>query len=111
MRVIGRIYLLLTACVARIKLATRCCAVVVMTCLAMLGGRAEACMVCIPFPEDTATDQLLQADVVVLGRENPDQPFSYVAIEVLKGKLEQHDTPTPGVQSRGIRGVDVRRRD
>jgi disulfide oxidoreductase YuzD len=62
-----------------------------MTCLAMLGGRAEACMVCIPFPEDTATDQLLQADVVVLGRENPDQPFSYVAIEVLKGKLDDPD--------------------
>ena len=58
-----------------------------MTCLAMLGGRAEACMVCIPFPGDTATDQLLQADVVVLARENPDKPFSYVAVEVLKGEF------------------------
>jgi hypothetical protein len=45
-------------------------------------------MVCIPFPEDTATDQLLRADVVVLARENPDKPFSFVAVEVLKGALD-----------------------
>ena len=45
-------------------------------------------MVCIPFPEATVTDQLLQASVVVLARENPDKPFSYVAVEVLKGELE-----------------------
>jgi len=54
----------------------------------MFAGRAEACMVCIPFPEDTATDQLLRADVVVLARENPDKPFSFVAVEVLKGDLD-----------------------
>ncbi len=59
-----------------------------MVCLAIWAGRAEACMVCIPFPEDTATDQLLQADVVVLARENPDKPFSYIAVEVLKGELD-----------------------
>lgn len=63
-------------------------AVVMMSCLAMFGGRTEACMVCIPFPEDTATDQLLQADVVVLARENAEKPFSYVTVEVLKGVLD-----------------------
>lgn len=87
MRAIRQIYLLFTACVAWLKSATRYLAAIAVTCFAMLGGRAEACMVCIPFPEDTATDQLLQADVVVRARENPDKPFSYVAVEVLKGEL------------------------
>ena len=80
MRAIRQIYLLFTACVAWLKSATRYLAAIAVTCFAMLGGRAEACMVCIPFPEDTATDQLLQADVVVRARENPDKPFSYLAI-------------------------------
>ena len=44
-------------------------------------------MVCIPFPEKTITDQLLHADVVVLARENPEKPFSYIAKKVLKGNL------------------------
>ena len=47
-----------------------------------------ACMVCIPFPEGTAIDDLLEADVVVLARENPDKPFSYLAVETLQGELE-----------------------
>ena len=51
-------------------------------------GTAGACMVCIPFPEDTATDRLLEAEVVVLARENPDKPFSFITIETLKGELE-----------------------
>ncbi len=65
--------------------------VVMMSFLAMFGGRAEACMICIPFPEDTATDQMLKADVVVLARENAEKPFSYVAVEVLKGVLSDPD--------------------
>jgi hypothetical protein len=47
-----------------------------------------ACTVCIPFPEGTAIDDLLEADVVVLACENPDKPFSYIAIETLQGELE-----------------------
>ena len=89
MRAIGQFHLVFTAQVAWMKRATRCLAVVAMICVAMLGGRAEACVVCIPFPEDTVTDQLLQADVVVLARENPDKPFSYVAVVVLKGDLDE----------------------
>jgi len=51
-------------------------------------GRAEACAVCIAVPETTAADRLIAADVVVLARENPDKPFSFVAVEVLAGELE-----------------------
>jgi hypothetical protein len=45
-------------------------------------------MVCIPYPQNTAADYLLAADVVVLARENPEKPFSYLAVEVLKGDLD-----------------------
>ena len=71
----------------RVKHIRHYLAVITLSCLALFAGRIEACMVCIPFPEDTATDQLLAADVVVLARENPDKPFSFVAVEVLKGEL------------------------
>jgi hypothetical protein len=47
-----------------------------------------ACIVCIPFPEGTAIDELLKADIIVFARENPDKPFSYIAIETLQGELE-----------------------
>ena len=45
-------------------------------------------MICIPLPESTAADRLIAADIVVLARENPDKPFSYLAVEVLKGELD-----------------------
>jgi len=51
-------------------------------------GTASACVVCIPFPEDTVTDRLLKAGVVVLARENSQKPFSFSARVVLKGELE-----------------------
>lgn len=70
------------------KRATHCLAAVAVSCLAMFGCRAEACMVCIPFPQDTVADCLLSAKVVVLARENPKKPFSHVAVEVLKGDLD-----------------------
>lgn len=63
---------------------------VTLSFLSMFGGLAEACMVCIPFPQDTVADHLVSAKVVVLARENPKKPFSYIAVEVLKGDL---DTP------------------
>ena len=72
----------------RAKRVTHFLAAITVICLALFAGRSEACMVCIPFPEDTATDQLLRGDVVVLARENPDKPFSFVAVEVLKGDLD-----------------------
>jgi disulfide oxidoreductase YuzD len=70
------------------KRTTHCVAAVAMSCLAIFGGRAEACMVCIPFPQNTVADDLLSATVIVLARENPKKPFSYVAVEVLKGDLD-----------------------
>jgi hypothetical protein len=59
-----------------------------LVCSAIAAGPAMACIVCISLPEDTMTDRLLKAEVVVLARENPEKPFSYAATAVLKGELE-----------------------
>ncbi len=49
--------------------------------------RVEACPVCFLLPQKTAADLLIQSPVVVLARENPERPFSYLAIERLKGQM------------------------
>jgi hypothetical protein len=57
--------------------------------LALLAGllvpAASACQVCIPMPVKTLADRLLEADALVLAREDPARPFHYVVREVLKG--------------------------
>ena len=49
---------------------------------------AQACMVCLPMPRTTAADRLIDAQIVAFAREDPQQPFSYRAVEVLKGNLD-----------------------
>ena len=73
----------------RITLPAGCIATLAAVCFALYGGPALACMVCIPFPEKTATDRLLEASAVVLARENPGKPYSYASIETLKGKIDR----------------------
>ena len=48
---------------------------------------SRACMVCIPFPEATIIDRLLDADTVVLARADPQNPFAYRAVATLHGDL------------------------
>ncbi|MGD8265606.1 MAG: hypothetical protein PVH09_03515 [Chromatiales bacterium] len=57
-----------------------------LTLLAFLLARtADACQVCIPMPVKTLADRLLEADALVLAREDPERPFQYAAVKVLKG--------------------------
>lgn len=53
----------------------------------LLGPVANACQICVPLPQKTLADRLLEADAVLLAREDPDRPYHFVAIEVLKGKI------------------------
>jgi hypothetical protein len=53
--------------------------------IGLLVGSANACQVCIPMPVETLADRLLEADALVLAREDPARPFHYAAVEVLKG--------------------------
>lgn len=51
-----------------------------------LAPAALACQICVPFPKKSAADYLIEADAVVLAREDPDRPFHFRAIEVLRGR-------------------------
>lgn len=59
--------------------------------LALLLEPAPACQICLPFPKKSAADGLIEADAVVLARENPQKPFSLIALEVLKGEVEDKE--------------------
>ena len=48
---------------------------------------AGACQICVPLPQDTLADRLLDAETVVLAREDPERPFQFVAVETLKGEV------------------------
>jgi hypothetical protein len=52
---------------------------------------ANACQVCFPMPVKTLADRLLEADALVLAREDPERPFHYATKEILKG--DPGDTP------------------
>lgn len=60
----------------------------VITVAALLGFAAQvtfACQICVPFPTKSAADYLIESDTVVLAREDPERPFHYATIKVLKG--------------------------
>lgn len=58
---------------------------IAVSLLAGLFPTVEACQVCVPFPTKSAADYLIEADAVVLAREDPDRPFHFRAVEVLMG--------------------------
>lgn len=59
----------------------------ILTILLLLAPSAFACQICVPIPTQSAADQMIAAETVVLARENPDKPFSLLATETLKGNL------------------------
>lgn len=62
-------------------------ALAVVLVLLALAQTAHACVVCIPYPTKTAADHLVAGSAVVLARENPAKPFSYLAVETLAGEV------------------------
>lgn len=49
---------------------------------------AQACVICIPYPTTTHADLLMESEVVVIAREDPDKSFSYAPVVFLKGKAD-----------------------
>ena len=65
-----------------------------IACLAFAGAHsALACGVCVEKPEKTVSDRILNADTVVIAREDRDQPYSFAPVTFLAGAA--HDTPIP----------------
>jgi hypothetical protein len=48
-------------------------------------GAADACTLCVGYPEKSAADWLIESSSVALAREDPNQPFSLAPVEFLKG--------------------------
>jgi hypothetical protein len=53
--------------------------------LTALAIPANACTLCVGFPEESAADVLIASAAVALAREDPNEPFSLAPIELLKG--------------------------
>lgn len=51
----------------------------------------EACLVCIPYPLTTLADNLIGSDTVIMARERSDKPYSFFAVDVLKGSRNKKD--------------------
>jgi len=54
---------------------------------------AVACPVCIDRPEATLADRLLRAEVVIVAREDPAQPFHFAPVGILKGTVGAEPIP------------------
>jgi hypothetical protein len=50
-----------------------------------LEGPLAACQICFPYPKKSAADYLIEGEAVVLAREDPQRPFHYRPVRVLKG--------------------------
>ncbi|MEM9018404.1 MAG: hypothetical protein AAGC68_15425, partial [Verrucomicrobiota bacterium] len=47
-----------------------------------------ACQICLPFPKESLADRILEAEHLVLAREDPDKPFTLASIQQLTGDEE-----------------------
>ncbi|MEM8885024.1 MAG: hypothetical protein AAGD14_13210 [Planctomycetota bacterium] len=54
--------------------------------MAIAAALLLACQICYPIPKASLADRLVEAETVLLAREDPDRPFQYRAIETLKGE-------------------------
>jgi hypothetical protein len=52
---------------------------------ALLSAAAQACTLCIGFPQQSVTDYVIQSDCVALARPSPNDQFAFAPVEILKG--------------------------
>ena len=49
----------------------------------------KACQICVPYPEATFADKLLENEGIVFARELDDSPYTFYVVETLKGETVQ----------------------
>jgi hypothetical protein len=59
--------------------------VAVLAAMVFAPTPAVACLVCITVPQRTLADAVIEADAVVLAREDATRPFAYAPVAILKG--------------------------
>lgn len=64
-----------------------CLSAWLMTVLFLWAPDTSACVICVPYPKSTHADQLLESEIIVAARENPDKPYSFRSVEILKGSI------------------------
>lgn len=64
------------------------CSLLLFFTFAILGFStlAYACVICVPYPTKTTADYLVESETVILARENPVKPWSFISVETLKGE-------------------------
>jgi hypothetical protein len=54
----------------------------------VLSRPAEACVLCLPYPQKTSVDYILDSDTIVFAREDSSRHLAYAPVETLKGSAE-----------------------
>ena len=57
----------------------------IFTALPYQVARLQACTICIPYPERTLADRLLEKDEIILAREIEHSPYLFTPVEVIRG--------------------------
>lgn len=83
-------------------------AILSMITCALTASVASACMVCVDLPDETLTDQLWAADVIVFARPSSQNPFNYEVTSTLRGTLE---APIPFLVNTAARRQFAKRSD
>lgn len=47
---------------------------------------SRACMICVPYPETTLADRLLENEEIILARELANSPYLFAPIEIIRGE-------------------------
>ena len=50
----------------------------------------KACVICVPYPQTTLADVLIESDKVIMARESERKPYSFYTVAVLKGTDNAH---------------------
>lgn len=65
--------------------------IVLVWCILIMPFRvpvAHTCQLCVPYPETTLTDRLLQNDEIIFARELPDSPYLFYPTEIIRGGMD-----------------------
>lgn len=52
---------------------------------------AQACQICVPYPEETLADRLLANDEIIFARERAGAPYVFYPVEAIRGPLGTED--------------------
>ena len=70
------------------KMSLAACAASLLT---LFVAEAAACPICVPYPETTLADALIESESIVMVRKDDERPYVFSPEEVLKGTVDHDD--------------------